>query len=225
MNHPAPKSSIREKNASQFRFQDLERWQESMDIGDSLFDIANALERKGLFRFAEQLRGAGMSMSNNIAEGSGIFSKIEFRNYLTKETVRKATFIVIARLDRAIQNTLKILDSRLRGNDGTWSLTYGLLSNMARRSTFENANILILLKRRELIGEPILRELLPRLDLLFRNEFPKGPLKMRPLLSLFCLASCPVRHALFRLFAFPLVRFSASSRSRFNASLLPEFAS
>ena len=100
-----------------------------MDIGDSLFDIANALERKGLFRFAEQLRGAGMSMSNNIAEGSGIFSKIEFRNYLTKDTVRKATFIVIARLDRAIQNTLKILDSRLRGNDGTWGLTCGLLSN------------------------------------------------------------------------------------------------
>ena len=47
----------------------------------------------------------------------------------TKKIVSKAIFIVIARLDRAIQDTLKILDSRLRGNDGTWGLTYGLLSN------------------------------------------------------------------------------------------------
>ena len=55
---------------------------------------------------------------------------------VTKETINKATFIVIARLDRAIQNTLKILDSRLRGNDGTWGLTYGLLSNCFKVTSF-----------------------------------------------------------------------------------------
>ena len=54
---------------AKFRFQDLRIWQVSIDIADSLFDIADELENRKLFRFAEQLRGAGMSISNNIAEG------------------------------------------------------------------------------------------------------------------------------------------------------------
>jgi four helix bundle protein len=66
---------------AKFRFQDLEVWKEAIEIGCVLFDIADELEGKKLFRFAEQLRGAGLSMSNNIAEGSGSSSKAEFRNY------------------------------------------------------------------------------------------------------------------------------------------------
>jgi len=55
------------KKAVKFRFQDLKIWQLSIDIADKLFDIADELEKKRLYRFAEQLRAAGMSMSNNIA--------------------------------------------------------------------------------------------------------------------------------------------------------------
>jgi hypothetical protein len=65
---------------AKFRFQDLEIWKEAIEIGNILFDIADKLEDKKLFRFAEQLRGAGMSISNNIAEGSGSHSKAEFTN-------------------------------------------------------------------------------------------------------------------------------------------------
>jgi four helix bundle protein len=89
-----------------FRFQDLTIWQLAAEIADRLFDIADHLDKKRLFRFAEQLRAAGMSMSNNIAEGSGSDSKKEFKNFL----------------------------------------------NIARRSTFENANILLLLEKRNLIA-------------------------------------------------------------------------
>jgi len=52
---------------AKFRFQDLIIWQESIEIADKLFDIADILEQKKLYRFSDQLRGAGMSMSNNIA--------------------------------------------------------------------------------------------------------------------------------------------------------------
>ena len=45
-----------------FRFQDLKIWQLAIEIADELFDIADELERKKLFRFAEQLRASGMSM-------------------------------------------------------------------------------------------------------------------------------------------------------------------
>lgn len=106
-----------------FRFQDLQIWQLAIEIADKLFDIADELESKKLFRFAEQLRGAGMSMSNNIAEGSGSNSKKEFNQFL----------------------------------------------NIARRSTFENANILILLQRRDFISQEKLNTILDRLDKLCRQ--------------------------------------------------------
>jgi len=51
-----------------FRFEKLEIWKKSIDIGRQLFKIADDLEKKHLYRFADQLRGAGLSMSNNIAE-------------------------------------------------------------------------------------------------------------------------------------------------------------
>jgi four helix bundle protein len=106
-----------------FRFQDLEIWKEAIELGDILFDIADSLEQKKLFRFAEQLRAAGMSISNNIAEGSGSSSKQEFKSFL----------------------------------------------NIAKRSTFENANILIILSKRGLVENKTLDSLLERLDILCRK--------------------------------------------------------
>jgi four helix bundle protein len=106
-----------------FRFQDLEVWQLAIQIADELFDIADDIERKRLYRFAEQLRGSAMSMSNNIAEGSGSSSKKEFVQFL----------------------------------------------NVARRSTFENANILILLHKRRLITDESLERFLDQLDHLCRK--------------------------------------------------------
>jgi hypothetical protein len=44
---------------AKFRFQDLKIWQLSIEIADELFDIADELEQKKLYRFAEQLRGSG----------------------------------------------------------------------------------------------------------------------------------------------------------------------
>ena len=112
-----------EHRMSKFRFQDLEIWKDAIEIADKLFDIADMLEDNKLFRFAEQLRGAGMSMSNNIAEGSGSVSTPEFRNFL----------------------------------------------NIVRRSTFDNANILILLHRRKLVSQEVLGNLLNELDHLSRK--------------------------------------------------------
>ena len=108
---------------AKFRFQDLRIWQLAIEIANELFDIADGLERKKLYRFADQLRGSGMSMSNNISDASGSSSKKEFRLFL----------------------------------------------DIARRSTFENANIVILLEMRKLITDEILDSLLDRLDRLCRQ--------------------------------------------------------
>lgn len=101
-----------------FRFQKLEIWQIAIEIADTLFDIADDLEHRKLYRFADQLRGAGMGMSNNIAEGSGSSFKKVFNRYLED----------------------------------------------ARNSAFENANIAILLCRRNLITEKEMGDILEDLD-------------------------------------------------------------
>jgi four helix bundle protein len=95
----------------------------AIDVADELFDIADDLEQKRLYRFADQLRAAGMSMPNNIAEGSGTDSKREFKQFV----------------------------------------------NMARRSTFENANILIIFERRRLIPKDLLNILFNQLDSRWRQ--------------------------------------------------------
>ena len=110
-------------NRPKFRFMDLEIWKDSMDLVDRLFELADRLEERKLYRFADQLRGSSLSMSNNIAEGSGSDSKREFLNFL----------------------------------------------NIARRSTFENANMVLVLEKRGFIDEVEATELLRTLDHLCRK--------------------------------------------------------
>ena len=105
-----------------FRFENLDIWKRSVDLASRLFDIADELEAKKLFRFAEQLRGAGLSVPNNIAEGSGSTSDKEFRHFL----------------------------------------------NIARRSVFENANMLIIFQRRGLVSADQRAQLVQELDELCR---------------------------------------------------------
>jgi four helix bundle protein len=70
------------KERPKFRFMDLEIWQDAMEVAGRLFDLADRLESKRLYRFAQQLRGSELSMSNNIAEGSGSSSRREFSDFL-----------------------------------------------------------------------------------------------------------------------------------------------
>ncbi|HLF64142.1 MAG TPA: four helix bundle protein [Saprospiraceae bacterium] len=56
---------------AKFRFQDLKIWREAIELGLIFFEISNRIETQKLFRFADQLRGVAMSISNNIAESTG----------------------------------------------------------------------------------------------------------------------------------------------------------
>ncbi len=67
---------------AQFRFMDLDIWKDSILLNDQFFDLADAFVDSKSFRVAEQLRAASLSISNNIAEGSGSFSSKDFANYL-----------------------------------------------------------------------------------------------------------------------------------------------
>lgn len=119
-------------NADRFRFEDMEIWNRAVEVSMPVFDIADSLDTARKYRFAEQLRAAMLSVSNNMAEGSGSTSDVDFANFL----------------------------------------------NIARRSIFEVASMLIVFHRRELITDRpsrILAELieLSKMTLAFRNTLKK----------------------------------------------------
>jgi four helix bundle protein len=76
-------------NNTQFRFQELEIWKRAAQFSSPLFQLADQLDKQRLFRFAEQLRGAVLSI---IAERSPSVSRIDFANFLN--TARRSTFEV-----------------------------------------------------------------------------------------------------------------------------------
>jgi four helix bundle protein len=92
--------------SDRFRFEGLQIWLKAVEIGEMLYDIADDLEKRRMFRFVDQIRGAALSISNNIAEGSGSSSNREFAQFL----------------------------------------------NIARRSVFENANMVVVFARRGLLS-------------------------------------------------------------------------
>jgi four helix bundle protein len=65
-----------------FRFENMDIWKDAIEVSDKLFDYSDRAEEKRFYKFAEQLRAASMSISNNIAEGSGSFSDKEFASFL-----------------------------------------------------------------------------------------------------------------------------------------------
>jgi four helix bundle protein len=76
----------------QFRFEHMEIWRRGADLSGRLFSLAEQLDERKFFRFAEQLRAATLSLTNNIAEGSGSTSDIDFANFLN--TARRSVFEV-----------------------------------------------------------------------------------------------------------------------------------
>jgi four helix bundle protein len=105
-----------------FRFENLEIWKKSIEIAEKLFDVADNLDRKRLYKFAEQLRGAALSISNNIAEGSGSNSKKEFIQFL----------------------------------------------NISKRSSFENANMIIVFEKRGYVQTQFKQDILSDIEDLCR---------------------------------------------------------
>jgi four helix bundle protein len=65
-----------------FRFENMDIWKDAISISDLLFDYADKADQKRFYKFGEQLRAATMSISNNIAEGSGSFSDKDFAGFL-----------------------------------------------------------------------------------------------------------------------------------------------
>jgi four helix bundle protein len=65
-----------------FRFEDLEIWKLSIEYADGLYDLAEKLPASERYNLTIQLKKAALSISNNIAEGSGASTNKSFSSYL-----------------------------------------------------------------------------------------------------------------------------------------------
>ena len=106
-----------------FRFEDLEIWQLAREMAVLLHRIAGNLYAARYYKYAEQLRSAGLSIANNIAEGSGSIHEQEFLQFL----------------------------------------------NIARRSLFEDASMILIFEELKIIETEQVDQLLERCDKLSRK--------------------------------------------------------
>ncbi|OGC99145.1 hypothetical protein A3B58_03355 [Candidatus Amesbacteria bacterium RIFCSPLOWO2_01_FULL_48_50] len=64
-----------------FRFQTLEVWKKSVEFADLMISIADDLTQRYQYSLGDQLRRAGLSVPNNVAEGNGRRSRREAANF------------------------------------------------------------------------------------------------------------------------------------------------
>lgn len=89
-----------------FKFQTLEVWKKSIEFADLMIRVAENLPQRYQYSFGDQLRRAGLSVSNNIAEGNGRKSKKESNNLynVSKGSVYECVNILV------VLNNRKLID-------------------------------------------------------------------------------------------------------------------
>jgi four helix bundle protein len=63
-------------------FETLDVWKKSMDLGLDIYKITKNFPKEEIYGLTAQIRRAVMSVSNNIAEGSGLDSNRQFIKHL-----------------------------------------------------------------------------------------------------------------------------------------------
>ncbi|MBA7533323.1 hypothetical protein ES705_25561 [subsurface metagenome] len=65
-----------------FRFEHLEIWKLAIDYGEKIHKLIKKFPKSEMFGLSSDLNRAAISISSNIAEGSGSESNREFKRYL-----------------------------------------------------------------------------------------------------------------------------------------------
>jgi four helix bundle protein len=95
---------------SKFRFEDLDIWKESLTLTDELFDLSELLREGKMYSYSEQLSSAALSITNNIAEGSGSNSKVDFYRFLNfshRSAFECANMVFVANRRKIIEDNYK----------------------------------------------------------------------------------------------------------------------
>lgn len=92
-----------------FRFEGLEIWQEAVQFASDIFDLALELPKQVQYSVGSQIRSSALSISNNIAEGSGSYSKEEFKsflNYSIRSVFETASMLIVCKKKQWLTDSL-----------------------------------------------------------------------------------------------------------------------
>ncbi|GAB5559495.1 MAG: four helix bundle protein [Synoicihabitans sp.] len=107
-------------NSGQFRFQKLSVWQNARALSGEIYAVTKTFPRDEQFGLTSQLRRAAVSISTNIAEGSGRNSDPDFAHFLEiayGSTMEVASLLFLATdanlIDLATRDRLLALSSEV----------------------------------------------------------------------------------------------------------------
>src|SRR5216117_1829352 len=69
-------------NASMFNFEKLDVWQKAIDFADLVYTHTRKFPADERFGLTNQMRGAAVSISSNIAEGTSRLSQNDFARFI-----------------------------------------------------------------------------------------------------------------------------------------------
>ena len=84
---------------ARFRFEKLEVWQQARAVNQTVYRLTRKFPREELFAMTSQIRRASVSVSANIAEGSGRNSDKDFAHFLEQaygSLMEVASFLYLA---------------------------------------------------------------------------------------------------------------------------------
>ena len=137
----------RESRASQrraFRFERIETWQEARAFNRSVYAATRKFPKEELFALTSQIRRASVSVSSNIAEGSGRNSDTDFAHFL--EIAYGSLMEVVSQLFVALDESyiaqpefdvLANAADRLAGKIVSLSKSLGRSARIAQPSTLD----------------------------------------------------------------------------------------
>jgi four helix bundle protein len=67
---------------NEFRFERLDVWHKAIDFADRVYDLTQIIPADERFGLTSQMRRASVSVSSNIAEGSGRISDTDFARFI-----------------------------------------------------------------------------------------------------------------------------------------------
>jgi four helix bundle protein len=63
-------------------FENLDAWKHAIELATLIYEITKSFPKEEIYGLTSQIRRAVISISNNIAEGSGVGSKADYIRYL-----------------------------------------------------------------------------------------------------------------------------------------------
>lgn len=108
-----------------FKFETLEVWKKGVRYADELLEISDNFPQRYQFSLGDQLRRAGISVPNNIAEANGRNSEKETKQL--NNVAKGSTYETI--------NLLKIAVNRKLISQETYDRLYGKAEEIAKMLT------------------------------------------------------------------------------------------